>query len=392
MSHILDYQPETLGVRAGTQRSQFGEHSEALFLTSSFIFENAAQAAARFIGEESGNIYSRFTNPTVSMFEERLAAMEGAEQCVATASGMSAILAVVMGLLKAGDHIVASYSLFGATVNLFNNVIKKFGVETSYVSATDVAEWQAAMRPNTRLFFLETPSNPLTEISDIAAIAAVAKTNGLLLAVDNCFCTPILQRPLQLGADIVIHSATKYLDGQGRVLGGAVLGSSKHLESIYGFLRTAGPTMSAFNAWVFLKGLETLKLRMNAHCASALELALWLEALPMVLRVFYPGLESHPQHELMVKQQSSGGGIVSFEVKGGKEAAWRVIDATRLISITANLGDAKTTITHPASTTHARISPEARAAAGISDGLLRIGVGLEALSDIQQDLARGLIP
>jgi O-succinylhomoserine sulfhydrylase len=388
------YQPETLAVHAGTARSQFGEHSEALFLTSSFVFENAAQAAARFIGEQPGNIYSRFTNPTVTMFEERLAALEGAEQCVATASGMSAILACVMGLLKAGDHIVASRSLFGATVNLFNNIISKFGVATTYVSATDVAEWKAAVRPETKLFFLETPSNPLTEISDIAAIAAVAKQCGALLAVDNCFCTPILQSPLQLGADIVIHSATKYIDGQGRALGGAVLGRKTQLEGVYGFLRTAGPTMSPFNAWVFLKGLETLKLRMEAHSANALELARWLEKQPNVARVFYPGLPSHPQHKLALKQQKTGGGIVSFEVASsrgsGKDAAWRVIDNTKLLSITANLGDTKTTITHPASTTHARITPEARAAAGIGDGLIRIAVGLEAVVDIQNDLARGL--
>lgn len=384
------FQPETLAIRAGTARSQFGEHSEAMFLTSSFVFESAAQAAARFIGEEPGNIYARFTNPTTTMFEERLAAMEGAEQCISTASGMSAILACVMGVLKAGDHIVASQSLFGATVNLFNNIIKKFGVETTFVSATNVAEWQAAIRPNTKLFFLETPSNPLTEISDIAAIAAVAKGCSALLAVDNCFCTPILQRPLALGADIVIHSATKYIDGQGRVLGGAVLGSKKNLEGVYGFLRTAGPTMSAFNAWIFLKGLETLKIRMDAHCANALELALWLEVQPNVSRVFYPGLPSHPQHSLAMRQQKSGGGIVSFEVKGGKAAAWRVIDQTKMLSITANLGDTRTTITHPASTTHARITPEARVAAGISDGLLRIAVGLEAVVDIQNDLARGL--
>ncbi|MCR4305105.1 MAG: O-succinylhomoserine sulfhydrylase [Gallionella sp.] len=389
-----NYQPETLAVHGGTVRSQFGEHSEALFLTSSFVFENAAQAAARFIGEQPGNIYSRFTNPTVTMFEERLAAMEGAEQCVATASGMSAILACVMGLLKAGDHIVASQSIFGASVNLFNNVIGKFGVATTYVSATDVSEWQAAVRPNTRLLFLETPSNPLTEISDIAAVASVAKGCGALLAVDNCFCTPILQRPLDLGADIVIQSATKYIDGQGRVLGGAVLGSRKNMEGVYGFLRTAGPTMSAFNAWVLLKGLETLKLRMDAHSANALELARWLEAQPNVARVFYPGLPSHPQHKLALRQQKTGGGIVSFEVASspgcGKAAAWRVIDNTRLLSITANLGDTKTTITHPATTTHARISPEARAAAGITDGLIRIAVGLEAVVDIQADLARGL--
>ena len=386
----IKYQPETLAVRAGAVQSQFGENSEALFLTSSFTFESAAQAAARFIGEQPGNIYSRFTNPTVAMFEERLAAMEGAEQCVATASGMSAILACVMGLLKAGDHIVASQSIFGATVNLFNNIIKKFGVETTYVSATDVSEWQTAVRPNTKLFFLETPSNPLTEISDIAAIAVVAKGCGALLAVDNCFCTPILQRPLELGADIVIQSATKYIDGQGRVLGGAVLGSKKLMEPVYGFLRTAGPTLSAFNAWVLLKGLETLKLRMDAHSTNALELARWLEAQPNVARVFYPGLPSHPQHQLAMRQQKTGGGIVSFEVKDGKDAAWRVIDNTRMISITANLGDTKTTITHPASTTHGRISPEARAAAGITDGLIRIAVGLEAVVDIRNDLARGL--
>ena len=385
-----NWQPETLAVRAGAVQSQFGENSEALFLTSSFTFESAAQAAARFIGEEPGNIYSRFTNPTVTMFEERLAALEGAEQCVATASGMSAILACVMGLLKSGDHIVASRSIFGATINLFNNVIKKFGVETTYVSATDVSEWQAAVRPNTKLFFLETPSNPLTEISDIAAIAAVAKGCGALLAVDNCFCTPILQRPFELGADIVIHSATKYIDGQGRVLGGAVLGSKNNMEGVYGFLRTAGPTMSAFNAWIFLKGLETLKIRMDAHSANSLELARWLEAQPNVARVFYPGLPSHPQHKLAMRQQKTGGGIVSFEVKGGKEAAWRVIDNTRMVSITANLGDTKTTITHPASTTHGRIAPEARAAAGITDGLIRIAVGLEAVVDIRNDLARGL--
>lgn len=384
------YQPETLAVRAGGVQSQFHEHSEAMFLTSSFTFDSAAQAAARFIGEEPGNIYARFTNPTVTMFEERLAALEGAEQCVATASGMSAILACCMGLLKSGDHIVASRSLFGASINLFNNYFRKFGVETTYVSATDVSEWTAAVHPETKLFFLETPSNPLTEISDISAIAALAKQHNVLLAVDNCFCTPILQRPLELGADIVIHSATKYIDGQGRVLGGAVLGSKKLMEPVYGFLRTAGPTMSAFNAWVFLKGLETLKIRMDAHCANALAVAQWLEAQPNVARVFYPGLPSHPQHALAMKQQKSGGGIVSFEVKGGREAAWRVVDSARMVSITANLGDTKTTLTHPATTTHARITPEARAAAGITEGLLRIAVGLEAVGDIQADLARGL--
>ena len=385
-----NYQLETLAVRAGTERSQFHEHSEALYLTSSFVFDTAEQAAKRFIGEEPGNIYARFTNPTVTMFEQRLAALEGAEQCVATASGMSAILATCMAHLKAGDHIVASQSLFGATTNTFNNYFKKFGVETTYVSATDVAEWKAAVRANTKMFFLETPSNPLTEISDIAAIAAVAKSCGALLAVDNCFCTPILQRPLELGADIVIHSATKYIDGQGRVLGGAVLGNKKLMEPVYGFLRTTGPTMSAFNAWVFLKGLETLKLRMDAHSANALQLAQWLEQQPNVARVFYPGLPSHPQHALAMQQQKTGGGIVAFEVKGGKAAAWKVIDNTKMLSITANLGDTKTTITHPATTTHARITPEARAAAGITEGLIRIAVGLEAVIDIKNDLARGL--
>ncbi len=390
MSEQNSYQPETLAVRAGVERSQFNEHSEALFLTSSFVFDSAEQAAKRFIGEEPGNIYSRFTNPTVTMFEQRLAAMEGAEQCIATASGMSAILACCMGVLQAGDHIVASRSLFGATVNLFGGILKKFGIATTFVSATDVVEWQAAARAETKLFFLETPSNPLTEISDIAAIAAVAKQKGALLAVDNCFCTPILQRPLQLGADIVIHSATKYLDGQGRVLGGAVLGNRKTLEGVYQFLRTAGPTMSAFNAWVFLKGMETLKIRMDAHSANARQLATWLSAQPNVARVFYPGLSSHPQHALAMRQQKTGGGIVSFEVKGGKDAAWRLVDSTRLVSITANLGDTKTTLTHPATTTHARNTPEQRAAAGISDGLLRVAVGLEAVVDIQNDLARGL--
>jgi O-succinylhomoserine sulfhydrylase len=384
------YQLETLAVHAGIKRSQFNEHSEALFLTSSYVFDSAAQAAARFIGAEPGNIYSRFTNPTVTMFEERLAALEGAEHCVATASGMSAILACCMGLLKNGDHIVASRSIFGSTVNLFGTIFKRFGVDTTFVSATDVNEWEVAVRPNTRLFFLETPSNPLTEISDIAGIAAMAKQRGVLLAVDNCFCTPALQRPLDLGADIVIHSATKYLDGQGRVLGGAVLGSKKVLEPIYQFLRTAGPTMSAFNAWVFLKGMETLKIRMDAHSANALSVAQWLEAQDNVARVYYPGLPSHPQHELAMKQQKAGGGIVSFEIKGGREEAWRLIDSTRMVSITANLGDTKTTLTHPATTTHARITQEARDVAGITEGLLRIAVGLEAVNDIQTDLARGL--
>jgi O-succinylhomoserine sulfhydrylase len=382
---------ETLAVRAGVHRSQFNEHSEAMYLTSSFVFRNAAEAAARFSNADGGMVYSRYTNPTVAAMEERLAAMEGAECCVATASGMSAILGCVMALLGSGSHIVASRSIFGATVQLFSGLLSRFGVETTFVAGADVDAWKNALRPNTKLLFLETPSNPLTEISDIAAIAQVARGAGALLAVDNCFCSPVLQRPLQLGADIVIHSATKYLDGQGRVLGGAVLGRRDLIQDkMVAFLRSGGATLSPFNAWVILKGLETLGLRMHAHSRSALELAQWLESHPKVERVYYPGLPSHPQHALALRQQKSGGGIVSFDVKGGKDEAWRVVDATQLISITANLGDAKSTITHPGSTTHGRIAPEARAAAGIKDGLLRVAVGLEAVSDIRADLARGL--
>jgi O-succinylhomoserine sulfhydrylase len=381
----------TQAVRAGQVRSQFQEHAEALFLTSSFVFDNAAQAQARFVGGDPGVVYSRYTNPTVSMFQDRLAALEGAEACIATSSGMSAILATVMSLLRAGDHVICSSAVFGATVQLFGNYFARFGVETTFVSPTRVQEWEAAVRKSTRLLFLETPSNPLTEVSDIAALAAVARKAGALLAVDNVFCTPALQRPLELGADLVIHSATKHLDGQGRVLGGAVLGPAKLIEEqMVPFLRTAGPSLSPFNAWVILKGLETLELRMRAQSAAALELARWLEAHPGVSRVFYPGLESHPQHALARRQQSAGGAVLSFEVKGGRAAAWRLIDATRLISITANLGDVKTTITHPATTTHGRLSPEARAAAGISDGLVRLAVGLEAVADLKTDLERGL--
>lgn len=388
----LDWHPETLGVRAGGGMTEFGENSEALFLNSSFRFKNAAQAAARFGGAEAGNIYSRFTNPTVSVFQNKLAALEGAEQCVATSSGMSAILACIMGLCNAGDHIVASRSIFGTSVQLFSNILKRWGLEVTFVSLTDIDEWKAAVTPKTKMFFVETPSNPLTEVCDIRALAELAHQSGALLAVDNCFCTPAIQRPLALGADIVIHSATKYIDGQGRCLGGAVLGSKALMEPVYGFLRTAGVTMSAFNAWVFLKGLETLFVRMEAHAKNALALATWLESQPRVARVFYPGLKSHPQHALAMKQQISGGGIVTFEVqpKAGQtaqEAAWELIDATKLISITANLGDAKSTITHPATTTHSRVTAEARAAAGITDGLVRIAVGLEHVEDLKADLA-----
>jgi O-succinylhomoserine sulfhydrylase len=381
----------TLGVRAGQVRSQFGEHAEALYLTSSFVFDDAAQAAARFSGSDTGTVYSRFSNPTVSMLQDRLAALEGAEACVATSSGMAAILATAMSLLRAGDHVVCSAAVFGATVQLFTNYFARFGVETSFVSPTRIEEWEKACRPGTKLFFLETPSNPLTEVSDIPALAALAKRKGALLAVDNVFCTPILQRPLELGADLVIHSATKHLDGQGRVLGGAVLGAAKVVsEQVFPFLRTAGPTLSAFNAWVILKGLETLDLRVRAQSAAALELASWLERQPSVQRVNYPFLESHPQHALAKRQQRGGGAVLSFEVKGGREAAWRVIDSTELISITGNLGDVKSTITHPATTTHGRISPQARAAAGITEGLVRVSVGLEAVEDLQADLSRGL--
>ena len=383
----------TLGVRAGTQRSDFNEHSEALFLTSSFVFENAAAAAAGFgdPGAGAGFVYSRYTNPTVSMLQDRIAALEGGEDCIATASGMSAILATSMVLLKAGDHVVCSNAVFGATVQLYATLLAKFGVETTFVSPSKVADWERALRPGTKLLFLETPSNPLGEVSDIAALAAVAKNAGATLVVDNVFCTPILQRPLELGADLVVHSATKHFDGQGRVLGGAIVGrKGPALDGLQAFLRTAGPALSPFNAWVILKGLETLEIRMLAQSARALELARWLEGHPKVARVHYTGLESHPQHALAMRQQRAGGAVVSFEVKGGKDAAWKVIDATKLVSITGNLGDVRTTITHPATTTHGRLTPEARAAAGISDGLVRLAVGLESVDDLKADLSRGL--
>ncbi|MFY9315688.1 MAG: O-succinylhomoserine sulfhydrylase [Burkholderiales bacterium] len=381
----------TLGVRAGTQRSEFGEHSEALFLTSSFVFESAAAAAAGFGGTSDDFVYSRYTNPTVTMMQDRLAALEGAGACVATASGMSAILSLSMVLLKAGDHVVCSNAVFGATVQLYGTLLSKFGIETTFVSPSKLDEWQRALRPNSKLLFLETPSNPLGEVADIAALAAVAKKAGAALAVDNVLCTPALQRPIALGADFVVHSATKHLDGQGRVLGGAICGAKGPvMDGLVGFLRTAGPTLSPFNAWVIHRGMETLELRMLAQSQRALELAQWLEKHPKVTSVHYTGLESHPQHALAMRQQRAGGALLSFEVNGGKDAAWKVIDATKLVSITGNLGDVRTTITHPATTTHVRLTPEARAAAGITDGLIRVAVGLEAVEDLKADLSRGL--
>ena len=378
---------DTQAIRAGSLQSEFGENSEAIFLTSSYVFDSSAQAAARFAGTEPGNIYSRFTNPTVTMFQDRLAALEAAEACVATSSGMSAILSTIMGLCSAGDHIVASRSIFGTTVQLFSNILKRWGLEVTFVSLTNLNEWEEAIQKNTKLFFVETPSNPLTEVTDIKALSNIAHQKDIKLIVDNCFCSPALQRPLLLGADIIIHSATKYIDGQGRCLGGAVLADKKTIEPIYQFLRSAGPTMSAFNAWVFLKGLETLSVRMDAHSKNALHLASWLESQPQVDRVYYPGLASHPQHTLALKQQKSGGAIVSFEVKGGQKEAWSLIDSTKLISITANLGDVKSTITHPATTTHSRVSPEERQKAGIKDNLVRIAVGLEDIEDLKADLS-----
>lgn len=381
----------TLGVRAAEPRSENREHSAALSLTSSYVYRSAAQAAAVFSGAEPGYIYSRFTNPTTEAFEKRLAAMEAGASCVATASGMAAILTLCLSLLKQGDHIVSSRGLFGSTIGLFNNFLAKFGISVSYVDLTDLAAWEAAVQPNTRLLFAETPTNPLVEIADIRALADIAHRRGALLCVDNCFLTPVLQQPLKLGADFVIHSATKYIDGQGRCIGGAIVGDAERVgKDVFGFMRTAGPCMSPFNAWVFLKGLETLAVRMKAHCENAHGLAEWLSEQPTVKRVFYPGLITHPQHELARRQQSGFGGVLAFEVEGGREAAWKVVDATRLISITANLGDTRTTITHPATTTHARISAEAREQAGIGEGLLRVAVGLEDLKDLSGDLARGL--
>lgn len=385
------FAPATRAVRAGHVRTAEAEHGEPIFTTSSFCFASAREAAESFSGQCQRNVYSRFTNPTVRAFEQRLAALEGGQACVATGSGMAAILSTCLTLLESGDHIVSSTGVFGATVSLFDNYLAKLGIETTWVSPTDAGAWRQALRPQTKLVYLETPTNPLMEVADMDAIAAVARAAGAWLVVDNCFCTPVLQRPFEHGADIVIHSATKYIDGQGRCVGGAVVGDRETVgERVFGFLRTAGPCMSPFNAWVFLKGLETLELRMRAHCDNALALARWLAQHPRVERVHYPGLADHPQHELAARQQSGFGGVVSFELAGGQAAAWHVIDQTRLLSITANLGDTRTTITHPGSTTHGRLSPEQRAAAGIGDGLVRVSVGLEAVEDVRADLARGL--
>lgn len=391
MNHHDYFSLETLSVRAGQERSQFGEHSEGMYLTSSFIFDSAASAAARFANAEAGMVYARYTNPTVGMLQDRLAALENAERCVAFSSGMAAILATAMSFLRSGDHVIVSNGVFGSTQQLFGpNVLSRFGVETSYVPATRIESYRAAVRTNTKMIFVETPSNPLTEIVDIERVSEIAHSASALMVVDNSFCSPALQRPLDLGADLVVHSATKYLDGQGRVLGGAICGNKSLLEEALRFLRTTGSTLSAFNAWVILKGIETLPIRMAAQSLSALEVSKWLELQPNVQRVFYPGLPSHPQFELARRQQKSGGAVVSFEVKGGREAAWRVIDRCRMLSITANLGDTKTTITHPASTTHGRLSPEGRLEAGITEGLIRLAIGLESVDDIKLDLSTGL--
>ena len=382
--------PDTLAIRGGGHRTNENEHSEALFLTSSYVFENAEMAAKYFSNELKGNVYSRYTNPTVRSFEQRLALMEEGEQCVAAASGMAATLSVIMAFLQTGDHVLCSQDVFGSTRVMMDKYIVKFGVEVTYVALTDLNAWQSAIQSNTKMLFCETPSNPLSEVADLEALAALAKKADALFVVDNCFCTPVLQKPLNWGADIVVHSATKYIDGQGRCLGGAVVGSAELMEQVVGFLRAAGPTMSPFNAWVFLKGLETLRIRMQAHCANAEALARWLNNHEKVTKVFYAGLEAHPGHALAKKQQRGFGGVLSFCVEGGREAAWRVIDKTKMLSLTANLGDTKTTIVHPATTTHARLSDEDRDAAGISDSLIRIAVGLEDIADIKADIALGL--
>jgi O-succinylhomoserine sulfhydrylase len=386
-----EHKPDTLGVRAGGLRSDFQEHSEALALTTSFVFKSAGEAARKFASEEPGNIYSRFTNPTVKMFQSRLAALEGAEACVATATGMAAVATLAFGLLKAGDHLIAARGVFGTVVPLFDQILGRFGVTTTWVELTDLDAWKRAVRPATKLLFVETPSNPVCEVADIAALSQIARNAGAVLAVDNCMCSPALQRPIELGADLVVHSATKYLDGQGRVLAGAIAGRADLVNGpLFQFVRTAGPAISPFNAWICLKGMETLRLRMNAQSAAALAIAQWLESHPSVERVRYPGLQSHPQYALAMRQQSAGGAVLSFVVKGGREAAWRLIDATQMISITANFGDVKSTICHPATTTHGRIPAAERAASGIEEGLVRLAVGLEDPTDIRADLERGL--
>ena len=382
---------DTLAVRAGQVRTGEQEHNDPIFVTSSFVFTSARQAAARFAGDEPGNVYSRFTNPTVRAFEGRLAALEGGGSCIATASGMAAIFMTAMALLRGGDHVVAADGLFGTTVSMFSNVLPRFGIETSFVDVADTRAWSDAIRPETKMLFAESPTNPLGEVADIAALGVLARANGAILVIDNGLCTPALSRPLELGADIVVHTATKYLDGQGRCVGGAVvMKDPSHHDALFALLRTTGPTMSPFNAWVFLHGLATLRLRMEAICRNAARLARWLQAHPAVSRVYYPGLESHPGHELAMRQQSAGGGIVAFDVRGGREEAWRVIDSTRTLSITANLGDLKTTIVHPATTTHARITPEQREAAGIGESLVRVSAGTESFEDVRADIARGL--
>ena len=382
---------DTLSVRAGQSRTREQEHNDPIFLTSSFVFADAREAAARFAHEEPGNVYSRFTNPTVRAFEQRLAALEGGTGCIGTASGMSAILMTTMALVRGGEHMVAANGLFGTTISLFTNILARFGIETTFVDATDIRAWSDAIRPETKMLFAESPTNPLGEVADIAALGELARAHGATLVIDNCLCTPALSRPLELGAGVVVHSATKYLDGQGRCVGGAVVtNETAHHDALFSLLRTTGPSMSPFNAWVFLNGLETLGIRMHAISGSAMRLARWLQDHPAVRRVYYPGLETHPGHELAARQQSAGGGIVAFDVHGGRGEAWRVIDGVRVLSITANLGDAKTTIVHPASTTHRRITPEQRDAAGIGESLVRVAVGLESFEDIRADLARGL--
>ena len=388
--HLKNTAPATKAIRAGTVSGVEQEHNDAIYATSSFIYGSAEEAAECFSGVSPGNIYSRFTNPTVRTFEQRMAVMEGGERAVAASSGMAALTSIFLGHLKQGDHIVSSCSIFGSIVGLFDNLFAKLGITTTYVSPADHQAWEKAIKPNTKALFLESPSNPLGEVGDIAALAALAHSHNALLVVDNCFCTPVLQNPLLLGADIVMHSATKYIDGQGRCVGGVAIGSEAHMEPVFGFLRTVGTSMSPFNAWVFINGLETLSLRMQAHCSSASKLAHWLQEHPKVDRVYYPGLESHPQHELAKQQQSLFGAVVSFELKGSKESAWRCIDETQLFSITGNFGDAKSTITHPATTTHSRMTPQARDLAGIKDNLIRVSVGLEDYQDIQQDLAQAL--